>query len=882
MVHHAHGRIDMVEITDTTRPRKLAEIPGTIVSAHLSNNGKTIVSGDRSGRVILWDAESGTRIDSLSGHVGSVTTVATSSDGTRVASGGIDGKVRMWDIDSPSVVKVGTGHDGIVTSVAYSQDGSKLVSGGVDGAVSLWDTTQGTLIRTFPSAHSGAVTHVAFSRTKEDIFVSRGKDGKIHIWNQSEKQIKSVNTAHVELAAIALSPDGASVVSGGMSLPTDVGYIDLVPLMLRSFFDPEGPSIELSNTLHFWNMETGESIRHTMSQYGAAVMSVAFSPKGTRVLSAGSDGLLRLWDVEGAEFYQALSVDRGAVSSIDFSSDSVRLVAGDENGMLKMWNLEALKDQKDPKKAHIFGISTVSIAPDDRTIISVGPAHGLGRWGGSIPNTDNRKSEFRLWRFPQDELVSEQTLTLPELLVDGGVSLVSRANLTTWIDYRGRLQTWDLNTGTQVNIAERSNQWLAIAINANGDRVMTRSGGQWQLRELNNGKTIGESFRADDGATSIALSADGMYLATGSSNGSIRLRDIRGGGERILRSHEDRVSSIAFGPRGLHFASGGEHGTLRLWNIEGQRPIGDKLRGHTRRISALTFSDDGTYLASGDGGGNIRLWRLGHPTRVAEAIRGSETSIPSVGFHMDRDGISTVSDGGVGRTWAFQADATNVSLWNVRTAVKVAGFSENGNSAILIGDDGTIGRWDSRNASSLVDVTTDGTQIVHVGLTEIGVRFIGRRADGSLWMGDLVEPQSPAENAFEIDPSGSNTTGFAFSKRGDRFVSGHQDGSVNVWHILESGEVEHLAKFGAARAKVTALAFSPDGRRVVSAKDDGTVGISIITGSVDSASTTTCIPSHLQWISSKVVVSKCNDRVVVFDDDLKKRGEIFLRPDMES
>ena len=878
MVHHVNGRIDMVDIHDTTKPRTLTEIQGTIVSAHLSPNGKTLVSGDRSGRVILWDAEHGTRIGSLLGHVGSVTAVAINSDGTRVASGGVDGKVRMWDTDSPSVVlNEGIGHDGMVTSVAYSKDGSKLVSGGVDGAVNLWDTTGGPLIHTFASAHSGGVTHVAFSRAKEDVFVSGGKDRKIHIWNQRDrKKIESINTGHVELSAIALSPDGTSVVSGGRSLPIDVGHIDFISLIVQSFFDPEAPSIALPNMLHFWNIETGESIRHPVNQYEAAVMSVAFSPKGTRVLSAGSDGLLRLWNVEGAEFYRALSVHRGQVSSIDFSGDGVRMVAGDENGMLKMWNLDDLQDQT-RVEAHDYGISDVSIAPDNRTVISVGPAHGFDQFRRYFSNTSDRMGEFRLWRFPQEELVLERTLKLPALLVDGGVSLVSRASHTTWIDYRGRLQSWDLNAGTQVHPAEQSSQWLAVAVNANGDRVLTRSGGHWQVRELNTGKTIGESFRADDGATSIALSADGMYLATGSSNGTIRLRDILGGGERVFRSHEDRVSSIAFGPRGLHFASGGEHGTLRLWTVEGQRPIGHSLRGHTRRISVVTFSVNGRYLASGDGGGNIRLWRLGHPTRVADAIRGSEGSMPSVGFHMDRDGISTVSGRGIGRTWRFQGDATDVSLWNVNTAVRVAGFSGDGNSAILISDDGIIGRWDSRDADSLVEVPRDGTQIVEVGLTEIGLRFIGKQTDGSLSMGGL-ETQSSVEKDFEVDPNGSNAVEFAFSQRGDRFVSGHEDGSVNVWHVSDSGAVEHFAKLGTAGTKVTALAFSPDGRKIVSAQDDGTVKIDAIDDSGDSAPQATCIPSHLQWLSSRVVVSKCSDRIVVFDDELKKRGEVFLRP----
>jgi len=69
------------------------------------------------------------------------------------------------------------------------------------------------------------------------------------------------------------------------------------------------------------------------------------------------------------------------------------------------------------------------------------------------------------------------------------------------------------------------------------------------------------------------------------------------------------VSSVSFTPDGTILASGCSDGIVRLWNVQ----TGDlvmKLEGHLKDVSNVEFSSDGTLLASGSSDGTIRLWGI--------------------------------------------------------------------------------------------------------------------------------------------------------------------------------------------------------------------------------------------------------------------------------
>ena len=57
-----------------------------------------VVSGFRSGQVVVWDPRNNRPVHSLTAHDGIVYAVAVSSDGRRLATGGQDQKARLWDL----------------------------------------------------------------------------------------------------------------------------------------------------------------------------------------------------------------------------------------------------------------------------------------------------------------------------------------------------------------------------------------------------------------------------------------------------------------------------------------------------------------------------------------------------------------------------------------------------------------------------------------------------------------------------------------------------------------------------------------------------------------------------------------------------------------
>ncbi len=283
----------------------------------------------------------------------------------------------------------------------------------------------------------------------------------------------------------------------------------------------------------------------------------------------------------------------------------------------------------------------------------------------------------------------------------------------------------------------------------------------------------------------VAVSADGLDLATGSQDGTIRLWDVRGRQVRATwQAHAGAVTVLQFLTGRPALASGGADGTVRVWDRTTAAAQGPPFTPYAKARAAphvLAVSRDGRLVAAAvpgrSDGSEIEVW---------DRSSGKRRWSVAYGFAC--------------RALAFSPDATRL----------VAG--EGPVAHLLDAATGqTDGSW--HHASDAVSVAFSD----HGWLLAIG------RADGDASVIDLrrrdltsIYPWS-GETRFSAGRSPFRT--LAFAPDCETLALAGDDGIVRQWSLRDGAVVR---QFRGHADRVLGLAFTPDGRTLVSAGADGT------------------------------------------------------------
>lgn len=216
------------------------------------------------GTAEVWD-EVGRRKAILAGHATGVTAVAASADGTLLATGDAWGLVRVWDATTLRPHNHPSGHTGPVVAVRVSADRKRAVTSGSDGTARVWNLDTGRELAAFPADGPAEFTPDALA-------VVLRRNGAV--------VARDVLTG---LAVAAAAPPAA---------PRPAEH----PGWAAS---PDGRTVAFSlrdGTIELHETATGQP-RRRLSADGAAGPAVAFAPDGTRLLTAGADHTVLVWDV---------------------------------------------------------------------------------------------------------------------------------------------------------------------------------------------------------------------------------------------------------------------------------------------------------------------------------------------------------------------------------------------------------------------------------------------------------------------------------------------------------------------------------------------------------------------------------------------------------
>ncbi|HEY4287961.1 MAG TPA: hypothetical protein VGN00_12740 [Puia sp.] len=281
-----------------------------------------------------------------------------------------------------------------VRSAVFSRDGKQLLTSGEDKEVQLWDINSndwtGPAIR-----FNSAIGAAAFSPDEKQCLVATD-DGAVHICDlRSGKEVTSfwlLNENKTD--SVGYDPTGDNILAFGKGsfqiiytgdLRWSVPPLSLPGRIRSAAFSPDGTKIVTAgddSAAQLWDRATLKSIGPPLHHHGP-VSGAGFSPDGHLVVTASLDGTAQIWDPRTAKTICPPLRHKGAVLKAAFLSDGKTVFTVSDSGIVNFWSTKTgqLSDDMSPfwyRSLTNRQLNSLSLSSDEKTFLTACSDSSIG------------------------------------------------------------------------------------------------------------------------------------------------------------------------------------------------------------------------------------------------------------------------------------------------------------------------------------------------------------------------------------------------------------------------------------------------------------------------------------------------------------------------
>jgi WD40 repeat protein len=279
------------------------------------------------------------------------------------------------------------------------------------------------------------------------------------------------------------------------------------------------------------------------------VRAAQFTPDGSRIVSAGDDLTLRLWDVATGRHLRVIARVPDRPFALAMSPDGRRVAVSIYEGDLLVVDIETGREAQ--RLARLANDNRVRPAVFDGAgrLVTLLDARTLG-----IVPPDGQGAPVRLGAHPKP---------VKKLAVSDAARLIASG------DEAGSVRLWDLAGGREVAVIRPANESVeALGFSPDGAKLAIAHSGNifvWDVASKQSSKLIGSDWKL--GMFDVAYTRDGKGLITARRHAEL-WSAATGAKLRHFGPFNDLAHSVAISPDGKHAVTTHMGSDLRLWEIE--------------------------------------------------------------------------------------------------------------------------------------------------------------------------------------------------------------------------------------------------------------------------------------------------------------------------